>query len=178
MWGCRLKNSVMALEHSPQGLQDRNQVMEHLVFGRKYLSLVNFSMKLISACLLVFWLVCRQMLCLPPQLISYSRQVSFRSSRGSKKTSNSWGSILLLKVGSTATGPVSELILLCLWTPSSGAYVAAMASASCVPDFILTPDQVCPQPPTIPGISSLSTPLDIISCSVQDILAEGQVQTL
>lgn len=103
MWGCLLKNSVMALEHSPQGLQDRNQIMEHLVFGQKYLSVVNFSRKLISTCLLVFWLVCRQVLCLPPQLISYSRQVSFRSSRGSKKTSNSWGSILLLSRSSSCS---------------------------------------------------------------------------
>lgn len=62
----------------------------------------------------------------------------------------------ILRVGSTATGPVSELILLCLWTPSSGAYVAAMASASCVPDFVSSgvPTATCVR------------------------LAEGQVQTL
>lgn len=54
------------------------------------------------------------------------------------------------------SSPVSELILLCLWTPSSGAYVAAMASASCVPDFVSSgvPTATCVR------------------------LAEGQVQTL
>lgn len=147
----------MALEHSPQGLQDRNQVMEHLVFGRKYLSVVNFSKKLTSTWLLVFWLVCRQTLCLPPQLISYSRQVSFRSSRGSKKTSNSWGSILLLSRNSSCSvsGRLPRELMLLRW----------LLPAVCRTLF----PQVCPQPPAgtrADSFLSVSSNLRSVLCEV------------
>lgn len=117
-FGCELRNSRILLEQFPQGLVERNQVMEQGVCD---LFLKWFSKKLTSAC--CPWLLEHQFLQTEPllHLISYSRYTACPCWLGEKFVWKSLGCILHMKKKSSSSTvvPTLQWCLVPLWATLS-----------------------------------------------------------